>query len=165
MERYYNINYSLLIMLLTPVSLRNEAMSALLMSLMRPMDSLNSDFREYAQSRITQINAQVCFMQAMLNNEFDYYDRRIRIRTTEIDIDSYLLWQESQNKPQMISKETSDNHVPYLLNRDSQIGANTPDFDIVFPVGYALTTTESRRVRILVNRHKLASKKYQIVYE
>ena len=163
MERYYNINYSLLIMLLTPVSLRNKVMSAFLMSLMNPLDSLNSDFRGYAQSRNTQINAQVCFMQAMLNNEFDYYDRRIRIHTTEIDIDSYLLWKELQDKPQMISKEASDNH--YLLNRDNQIGANTPDFDIVFPVGYALTHTESRRIRILVNRHKLASKKYQIVYE
>ena len=165
MEKYYNINYSLLVLLLTPVVLRNDLNTTLLTSLANPLDSLNRDFNVYTQSLSTHINAQKCYMQAMLNDEFDFNERRIIVRTAPIDFDSFMLWKENQNKPTMISKEGTDGFTPYLLSRDGLIGANNVDFDIVFPIGYALSGSELRSLRILVNRNKLASKKYQIVYE
>lgn len=165
MKKYYNINYSLLVLLLTPTMLRNDAEIALLTSLSKPLDSLNNDFNDYVQVLETQIKAQTCYMQAMLNDEFDYNQRRIIVRTAPIDFDYYLLWKENQNKPIMISKEGTDGFTPYLLSRDGLIGANNVDFEIVFPRGYTLSVSELRHLRTLVNQNKLASKKYRIVYE
>ena len=165
MKKYYNINYSLLVVLLTPTMLRNDVETALLTSLAKPLDSLNNEFNAYVQSLETQINAQICYMQAMLNDEFDFNERRIRVRTAPIDFDYYLSWKENQNRPITISCEETDGFTPYLLSRDGLIGANNVDFEIVFPRGYTLSVSELRHLRTLVNQNKLASKKYRIVYE
>lgn len=165
MKKYYNINYSLLVVLLTPTMLRNDVETALLTSLAKPLDSLNNEFNAYVQALETNIKAQTCYMQAMLNDEFDFNERRIIVRTAPIDFDYYLLWKENQNKPIIISKEGSDGFTPYLLSRDGLIGANNVDFEIVFPRGYTLSVSELRHLRTLVNQNKLASKKYRIVYE
>jgi hypothetical protein len=165
MKKYYNINYSLLVILLTPVILRNNAITAFITSLAKPLDLLNNDFNEYIQTLSTHINAHTCYMQRVLNDNFDYVERRIRIRTAPVDFDYYLLWKENQSKPVMISKEETTGFTPHLLNRDGQIGANNIDFEVVFPMGYTLSVSELKRLSILVNENKIASKKYSIVYE
>ena len=162
MKKYYNINYSLLVVLLTPTMLRNNIETALLTSLVKPLDSLNNDFNAYVQSLETKTKAQTCYMQAMLNDEFDFNERRIRVRTAAIDFDYYLLWKENQNKPIKVFR---DGFTPYILSRDGLIGTNNVDFEIVFPRGYTLSVSELRYLRTLVNQNKLASKKYAIVYE
>jgi len=165
MKKYYNINYSLLVLLLTPLMLRNDLIKAFITSIVKPLDLLNNDFGVFVQSLSTSINSQVCYMQAMLNDNFDFIERRIRIRTAPIDIDSFLLWRENKNKPMMIAKEGSEGFEPILLNRDGQISANHPDFEIVFPAGYMLSVEELKRLRILVNRNKITPQKYIIVHE
>jgi hypothetical protein len=165
MRKYYDINYSLLVLLLTPVLLRGDVETTFITSLGGPLDSLCNDFNEYAQSLDTRVKAQTCYMQAMLNDEFDFNERRIRVRTAPIDFDYYLLWKENQNKPIMVTKEGTADFAPYLLTRDGQNGANNADFEIVFPKGYTLSVSELRHLKILVNQNKLASKKYHIVYE
>lgn len=165
MKKHYNINYSLLLLLLTPTMLRNDAETAFLASLAKSLDLLNNVFNTYVQGLETQAKAQTCYMQAMINDEFDFIERRIIVRTAPINIDYYLLWKEKQIKPIMVSKEGMDDVVPYLLNRDGQIAANNVDFEIVFPQGYMLSVAELRHLTTLVNRNKLASKKYAIIHE
>jgi len=165
MKKYYNINYSLLVLLLTPVVLRNDMVKIFIMSLAKALDSLNNDFNAFTQSLQTEISAQTCYMQAMLNDNFDFVQRRIRVRTAPIDFDSFLLWKENQNKPTMISIESADGFTPYLLNRDGQMGANNVDFEVVLPKFWVMSAPELKRLRILLNQNKLASKKYSIVYE
>ena len=165
MKKYYNINYSLLAVLLTPALLRNDAQTALLTSLAKPLDLLNNDFNAYVQALETQIKAQACYMQALLNDEFDYNERRIKVRTAPIDFDCYLLWKENQDKPILISSEGSAGFAPYLLSRDGQAGSNSIDFEVVLPGFFYLSTDEERRMKALVNKHKLASKKYRITHE
>ena len=65
----------------------------------------------------------------------------------------------------MISKGGSNGFEPYLLNRDGQLSANHPDFEIVFPAGYTLSAEELKRLRVLVNRNKITPQKYIIVHE
>jgi hypothetical protein len=165
MKKYYSINYSLLAVWLTPTMLRNDVETAFLTSLAKPLDSLNGEFNAYVQSLKTQIKAQTCYMQAMLNDEFDFNERRIRVRTAPINFDYYLLWKENQNKPIMVSGEETDEFKPYLLSRDGLISTNNVDFEIVLPRGYTLSISELRNLRTLVNQNKMASKKYRIVYE
>jgi len=165
MNRYYNIGYPLLHLLLTPVMLRNDLQYALLISLARGFETLNVDFRAYVQSFEVKTNAQVCYMQAMLNNEFDYIQRRIIVRQVEPNDDGMLLWEESQDKPIILYVEGTPDSEPYMLSQDYQIGSNMIDFEIVMPTTMALSMLETRRLRALVNQNKLASKKYRIVYE
>ena len=165
MNKYYNIGYPLLHLLLTPVMLRNPLFSAFLIAFARPFEVLNVDFRAYVQSLETQTNSQICYMRAMLNDEFDYIQRRIKIRQASTDDSGRLLWKESQNKPIMLYIEGTPDTTPFLLNRDFQIGSDNFDFEIVMPTNMALSVLEIRRLKALVNQNKLASKKYRIVYE
>jgi hypothetical protein len=142
--------------------LRNETVTALLTSLAKPFDVLHVGFDAYVQNLSTSMNAQTCYMRAMLNNRFDSANRRIAVRTASIDFDYYLLWLEAQNRPAMIAKEGT---TPYLLNRDERIGENNIDFEIVLPSGLVLDDTQLRQLQTIVNKNKLASKKYRIVYE
>jgi len=160
MKKYYNINYSLLALLLMPTMLRNIVQKALLTSLVKPLDLQNNEFVSFIQSLSTQVNAQKCYLQAVLNNEFDFVQRRIKVRNTLLKTDNYLLWRESQNKPLMLSTDE-----PVLLNRDGQTGSNTEDFEVVLPPLWTMSAAELKRMKIIININKLASKKYRIVYE
>jgi hypothetical protein len=162
MKGYYSINYSSLALQLTPVLLRNETVTALLISLAKPFNDLHGIFDAYVQSLSTSINAQTCYMRTMLNNRFDSTGRRIIVRTVSFDSDRHLLWIESQNKPLAVAKEGTDS---CLLNRDNRLGENNIDFEIVLPAGLALDDVQLRQLQEMVNKNKLASKKYQIVYE
>jgi hypothetical protein len=163
MKKYYKVNYSLLASLLTPIVLRRDVFVRLLSSMMRPLELLHASFITYAESLIPKANAQICFMQAILNDEFDYVQRRIRVRNVIVDTDPFLLWKEDQNKPMMLQRDGAAN--PLLLNRDGQIGANIINFEVVLPATYYLWEEEERRMRIIINKNKLASKKYRIYNE
>ena len=161
MKKYYNINYSLLVLLLTPTLLRNDVEKALITSLAKPLDLLNDRFKAYVQSLSTRIHAQTCFLQALLNDEFDYYSRRIIVRNIPLATSDYLLRSESSDKPLMLLSGTAS----LLLNRNGQMGSNGADFEVVLPRSWTLSATESSRMGRIINTNKLASKKYTIVYE
>jgi hypothetical protein len=165
MKNYYNIDYSLLATLLLPPILRRKLIIALLRSAMRGLDVIHGRFVTYAGSLIVRANNQVCYMQAMLNDEFDYYWRRIRVRVAPVGVaDTLLVWKEETNRPVMLSFEGAQEGTPFLLFRDMQIGSGAADIQIILPVGFHLSVDEERRMRTLINRHKLASKKYKIIY-
>lgn len=163
MKKYYNINYSLLVLLMTPTLLRQHMTNVFQDSMSKPLDAINNQFVKYMEGLVTIASSQVCYMQALLNDEFDFYDRRIKVRTYKFDFDSLILWDMSIPKRAMFGKKGSGNQ--FLLCKKGQIGANIPDFEIVFPVGFALSPDEERRLKQLVNQHKLATKKYIITNE
>lgn len=163
MKKYYNINYSLLVLLLTPTLLRNDLIRLLLLALIKPLNELQNDFVRFDESLQTKNNAQICYMQAMINDMFDFYDRRIKVRNNEFDFSSLLTWKITTTKRTMVGTRESGNE--YLRNAKGQIGANVPDFEIVFPAGFTLSQDEQRNLRLLINRNKLATKKYIISHE
>lgn len=165
MRNIYNISYSRVALLLLPFIIRKKTLIAFLAALMRPLEDLNEDFGAYRNSIDTSVNSQICYMRGMINDYFDYYERRIIVRTAPLNKDYYLLWQDQYNKPNMIyNEEYPETYQPYLLNSDWQIGTNNPDFEIVFPVGYELSKNDINQLTTLVNNHKLASKKFSITH-
>lgn len=163
MKKYYNINYSLLVLLLTPTLFRNDLFRLFLLSMIKPLDDLQNDFVRYDESLQSKNNAQICYMQVVINNEFDFYERRVKVRNYVFDFDSLLTWKITTLKRTEVGTRGSGNE--YLRNAKGQIGANVPDFEIVFPTGYELSQAEQRNLRLLVNRNKLATKKYIISHE
>lgn len=163
MKRYYNTNYSYLATLLLPVRLRAVLTTALIRAMVQPLDRINDSFVKYRDSLITSSSSQVCYLQAMLNDEFDYLERRIKIRTTAIDLMSLITHDIKTDRRILVPSADSNNRT--LLNARYQIGSSLADFEIVFPKGYTLSKPEQIKLKLIVNRHKLASKKYQITNE
>jgi len=163
MKNIYNISYSRIALLLVAFIIRKKTLVAFLAAFMRPLENLNEDFTAFRNSVDTSVKSQICYMRGMLNDQFDYFERRIRIRTAPLDKSYYLLWQDQYNKPIMVySEDNPDTYKPYLLSKDGQIGTNNPDFEIILPPGYALSENEQIQIDALINNNKLASKKYII---
>ena len=162
MRNIYNISFSRAALLLLPFLLRQKIIVAFISAFMRPLESLNEEFSAYRNSIDTSVKSQICYMRGLLNDYYDYYERRIKIRTASLDKAYYLLCQDQYNKPNMLYDEDQETFKPHLLESDWQIGGNNPDFEIVLPAGYTISTNEENQMRALVNNHKLASKTYII---
>lgn len=162
MRNIYNISFSRAAMLLLPFIIRKRLVLAFIAAFMQPLERMNEDFEAYRNSLDTSVNSQICYMRALLNNHFDYYERRIIVRNAPLDRDYYLLWDEQYDKPNMLWDEGDENYQPYMLNSDWQIGSDNADFEIVFPEGYVLSENDKNQLAALVNNHKLASKTYRI---
>lgn len=161
-KKYNNINYRLLMLLLTPPSMRNNLINHFIGSLATPLDTLQNEFSQFREGLNTKNNSQICYMQAMLNDEFDFYERRIKVKISDLDIDFYLLWSESKNKFMMLNED--HNEDMYLISSDGLIGINNTDFEIVLPIGFTLSQSEQNKMTQLVNKNKLASKKFKITH-
>jgi hypothetical protein len=128
-----------------------------------PLDTIQRDFVRFDESLQTKSNAQICYMQGVINDEFDYYERRIKVRNYEFDFSSLLTWNINTTKRTLVGTRGSGNE--YLRNAAGQIGANVTDFKIILPDKFFLSVDEEKKMRILVNKNKLASKKYIITHE
>lgn len=163
MKNYYNISFSRLVASHLANRIRNPILIAYLLILVRPLEELQSMFLSYVNSLNTDIYSQICYMRALLNNEFDYYERRIKIRTVKPDFYSLLTWDIQTSRRILVGERYSGNEC--LRNSKGQLGKNIPAFEIVFPVGFSLSASEENRVKALINNHKLASKQFIITYE
>lgn len=161
-SNYYNILYTRLGVLLHPSFLRDELTVSLLKAFLSPLDDLHNQFTSLKNGVDYNNYSQVCYMQAMLNDNFDPLERRIRIKNSYIDRSYYLYWKEGKNKPVKLCKEDSPNFIPRIENRDFQIGTTNTDFEIVLPEGYLLSEDEENKIKGLINQSKLASKVYKI---
>lgn len=162
-KNYYNISYPRLALLLLPTMLRQDMEGALLTALVRPLTVIHSDLTAYIVSVNTTVNSQVCYMQSMLNDAYDYYERRIIVRDAPISYDDFFLFDEPTGKAVMLSDAGTGD--PVLWVDGDKLGTTVPDFEVVFPKGYTFTNSEEKALRSLINNNKLASKKYTIVYE
>ena len=161
MRNLYNISYSRVALLLLPFVLRKEILLSFLVAFVRPLENIKSDFGAYRDLVDTSVNSQICYMRGMLNDHFDFFQRRIIVRTAYVSWDSFLLWQDQYDKPTMIFNEDSpQTFLPSLLNRDGQLGSDNVSFEVVLPVGFILSDDERNRMNALVNNHKLASKTF-----
>lgn len=160
MKKYYNINYQLLVTLLLPIMLRQKITTALLYALVRPLELIGNKFIKYIESLVTTANSQVCYMEAMINDEFDFIERRIKIRTKAVDFLAMIFWEKEEKRSVVLYDDKA-----FLINHKYQIGINEKDFEIVFPLGFALSDAEQMRLKQIVNKYKLSSKKYIVVNE
>jgi hypothetical protein len=162
MSNYYNLNYARIGVLLLPTFLRKPVAAAFIKAMLEPLDDINSTFTEYRESLDTNTYSQVCYLQGLVNDNFDPLERRIRIRQAAPDEDSFLFRKRNIDKPVRLCKRSSAGFIPRLMSRKGFIGSENPDFEIVLPVGFALSENEETYMRALVNQNKLASKTYII---
>ena len=159
-KNYYNVNYAQYAVQMLPANLRVELLISYIKAIVVPLEELHAQFSKLKDSIDYNHYSQICYMQNLVNDHFDPLERRIKIRNLILDQDYYLFWKQQHNKPVLLHKQ--ENRQPYMLSRDFELGATNIDFEITFPIGYALSESEETRLTNLVNQSKLASKRYRI---
>jgi len=156
---WYRINYKRLTVLLLPTMLRKPVLVALLESLVTPVSGLYTRFLSFSDDVRYRLNhnSQVCYLQAVLNDAFDFSARRIYITDAKIIEWSRFLWLESEDKPIMLQKGEI-----FILNSERFIGADSLDFIVNVPLSLNLTDNDYNRTHALLRYYKLAGKRYDI---
>lgn len=128
-------------------------------SFIYPLSVIHRSVTNYVNQLNTSVNSQVCYMEKMLNDAFDYYERRIAIRDASVSYNDFFLFDESSDMAVLVSDTEA-----ILWVDNNRLGSTASDFEVVFPSGYTFTENEEREIRKMINDNKLASKKYKIVY-
>lgn len=154
----FTVNWNRLVNWLTPVPLRKPKMTAMLITVAKPVKDLYSDFLGYRDftNYWLNINPQVCFMQKALNDRWDIADRRIRI-VDAIEYNASPLFLKAENKPSRLF--TKAEGIPKVLYTKAETAAFTVDFIVKVPADVVFDMSE---MRAFVEAMKLASKTFQI---
>lgn len=144
----YSVNWNKLIRRSIPYPLRKDKLLAYVRALITPLfltfDAF-SRFRDRVELELA-ITGQVRILRYHLNNSFDPADRRIRIED-DVAVQQVYVFLESENRPLYLPKFLSGSSV---------------DFVVYLPV--ALQSLEAS-IRAFLDKYKLVTKRYRIIYE
>jgi hypothetical protein len=153
----YKIDYTRLVLWLIPAYLRKPVLTTYLNVLVSLVKTMYYDFLTSRQKNIYALehNGQVCYMRAVLNDEFDSSLRRIRITDGNRYARTYI-YTAGENKPY---------HLGTFRIRPSTDYADTGvDFIVKIPADLK-NIISIHRIHSLINYYRLASKRYDIHYE
>ncbi|GGH78109.1 hypothetical protein HNQ91_003948 [Filimonas zeae] len=131
---------------------------ALLYALLAPVNDLHTRFLAYVKNvdyRL-RINYQVCYLEAALNDRFDYIDRRIRIVRAR-QYDPFPIYLNPENKPVVLQRRGAGNGV--VLYSKQQTGQFAVDFIIRVPAGVPFDVSE---LTAFVSFHIVQSRTFQV---
>lgn len=153
---WYTIDFYRMVALLLPIILRNQVILALCQSLVLPLVFLDDTFSSFRQDIDYKINhnSQICYLQSLLNDVFDFSTRGIYIADAPEVVWDRFLWTEAENKPIMLGT--------FMLQGEKFIGANSIDFIVYVPLRLNLNNNDFTRMNALVRYYKLASKRFDI---
>ena len=161
-SKYYDINYAQYAMQLLTNNYRTDMVIAIIKAITAPLNEIHTQFDTLRTGIDFNTYSQVCYMQGLLNDNFDPLERRIRIRNAIIDYDYYLLHKRNKKKPIRLARRGIK---PYYWCVRGMLRSHNIDFEVLLPAGYNLSEEEENRMRNLVNISRLASKRYIITNE
>ncbi len=159
----YDVNFKRLALLLLPTFLRKPLLGALVYAAVSPLNYLHTKFVLFQRStdyRLTH-NGQVCYLRAVLNDQFDPIERRITITEDATGTGPLMLWRRSEDRAQLLPMRESG--TAFIVNRRGFDGVNSFDFWVNIPVAL-LEAVDVTRLKAIVNTYKLASKRFSINY-
>jgi hypothetical protein len=158
----YNIDYNKLILARIPVELRSPEVIAWVTLLCMPFAYLYTVLISFRQAKLYQlsITPQVCYLEKMLNDRYDFLLRRIYIIDGAL-FDPTYEFLKVENKPNFIytKAEISAGQPASYDYLKGEIGAFTFDFIVKVPTSLTFNQDEMKG---LINTYKLASKIYTI---
>ena len=160
--KIFNVDWKRLIVLNLLISLRLPLVFSFIYAAIRPIAQIHDRFLSNRIGNIDRVNitSQVCYLRGLMNDIFDADERRIRIEDATSN-DWTFVWKEE-------SFNTVQNGQPIwldtvLISKQDAIGSLGFDFSIVIPM--ELRGIDEARLKANVNYYKLASKRFQIVYQ
>lgn len=158
MSQIYKIDYYKLVRWLVPPFLMQKKLLALLKALLTPVPQLYARFTEQRAKNIYTLahGTQVVYMQKVLNERFDPSNKRIRIADGKLYNQVYIYATEA-GLPLFLEREE-----PTWLFSSAKYKEGHFDFIVVLN-NAKVSETELFELRALVDKYKLAGKRYKII--
>ena len=152
---WYKISFDKLVVQLLPTFLRKPRMIAFISLFSTELTKLHNNWliKKTQDETWLNHNSQVCFLRKILNDEFDDLERRIKITDGQLYERKYI-YTLGEKKPKYLGK---------LFIRQTADYADTGiDFFVVVPNDINIEQNKYK-LEALINRYKLASKRYKII--
>lgn len=157
-ERVYKVNYKRLVFWLLPPLMARSKSPRWLRCLIKPVVTLYQVFLRYRTYKLYQltITPQVCYLERLLNDKYDYVERRIYIDDPVERLPLYI-FQEEELKPVFVFQESED--LPKWIYTEGEAGYLQDDFIIFAPLALVFSNAEMLE---LVKGYRLAGMKAKI---
>ena len=156
----YLLNFKSLVRWLVPQEIHFNDLLAFLDACVKEIKVAYNKFLLQRDSFIyyLTITPQVCYLEKLLNNRYDYFERRIYI-TDGQSFDAVYLYQKSEDKPIFVYKKTESTAPKTYLYKKSETGNDADDFVVNVPNTLVYSASE---LRALVDSFKLAGTVYSV---
>lgn len=137
---------------------RKPRILALLNAMAKPVTLIHQDFLKYRKAKLYQlmITPQKCWLERLLNDRYDFTQRRIYI-DDGVDHPPTYIYQDAELKPLFLRQAQEDKPVTIYTSGES--GDLKDDFVIYVPVDIDF---EDAEMTSLVKAYKLAGTKFKI---
>ena len=154
----FNIDHSKVRSWETPPALRKVNITSLFKCLTSPMAVLYLAFKNYLKAKVYEltITPQVCYLERLLNDRFDYTLRRIRI-VDAVDHPPKYFYKRAEDKPVYFYKRSEAQ--PVFIYTRGETTYLSDDFIILVPATISFSDNE---MLTLVKVFRLASMKPKI---
>lgn len=143
-----------------PIHLRQFKILAYLKFISTPFKRLLNEFYEFTNKVKYEVsfNGQVIYLEHILNDTFDNVNRGIYITDADQEDQVFLFNQAEQNEKTYLYNISESGPETYLYNQSESL--SWPNFIVNVPSG---VTYDENQMKALINKYKLAGKKYKIV--
>jgi len=137
---------------------RKPLILALLNAMAKPVVLLYQDFLKYRKAKLYQlmITPQKCWLERLLNDRYDFTQRRIYI-DDGVDYPPVYIYQHDELKPIFLRQAQEDS--PVIIYTSGESGDFKDDFVIYVPGDLVF---EDAEMTSLVKAYKLAGTKFKI---
>jgi len=151
----FNLDISKIIVWCLPVYLRKQKIFAFLSSLCEPLGIIYTEFMTIRNKVIDSLkyDGKVYKLEMLLNNVFDNEERRIEL-VDGLTKDRIFIHTKIENKPVYIENEIVYTEIEY--------GDSGEDFIVRAPALFTTNEVTVTLIKSLVNKYKLASKRFKI---
>ncbi|HIT81833.1 MAG TPA: hypothetical protein IAD09_06305 [Candidatus Caccoplasma merdavium] len=159
----YDVNFRRLALLLLPTFWRRPLFGAFAFALVTPVSHLHVRFMQYRQRTGYRLrhNGQVCYLRAVLNDEFDPELRRITISDSDKTDFGTVVYRRVARRPLKLPLRADSAGVK--IYRRGFTGAGAVDFIVGIPAALRGNIDESRLSGV-VDTYRLASMRYAVLY-
>lgn len=158
---YYNLNFKRLVLLLLPTFWRKPLLVSIGYAVIYPLSLIHADFMRFRADikyRLSH-NGQVCYLRALLNDNFDPENRRITVSDVDTNRENVFINRRETGLIKLIPRRETGRAL--FINRSGFVGSGGYDFLINMPFSL-YQVTDILRFKAVVNNYKLASKRYNI---
>jgi hypothetical protein len=154
----YDIDFYKLAAWMSPRWLRKQGFLIIIRALVYPLVLIHNAFIRYRDLKLYEIhiNYQVCYLEAFLNDRYDFVNRNIYIADAEI-ADAVYLYQDEELKPMYLYTDAEDRPV-YLYTDGESSGDLLNDFIVFVP---AYVDFQEAELRAMIAKN-LSGKRYSI---
>ncbi len=163
MSKNFKINFNRLVGWLVPPFMRKLFFVRFLVALTSAIKVIYQEFMTFREDTNywLGITSQVCALEKALNDTFDNEQRRITI--TDASNDEVLLIHKDEAQNPLITyiaNQGYDAKIPVIHKAETYNDV----YDFIVNIPFELSVNDEYRMRTILNKYKLVSKRYKLNY-